>query len=374
MSDQVSTSEDGRIIILDALKGAAIIGVMISHMALSSFSGDLNNPSTLGLGELFYAALPLFAIITGYLYKPGRNLGYNMRYRFLPMTAIVLFSIVAMTSVMFCYLWAAGYDLSDTDFWGDLFNAVIGRGSFSPIEDTEIMLGIYDVSFQFYYLMALIVGDLIFYALVERIVYDWRKVLATVVILQTITCVYIEFVGIQLPFFIQLGPTMASLLFIGAFMARIDVVGYLERGYREKRYWVLFAATAISATVLILFFPTGMKFCYSIFGDYGGWSAYTFVAEVVAAGMFLLFVASFVCRVVPIARVLCFIGRYIQLLYITHVLVGRIILSFFVKLNNQTWFPVSSVTNGVLLAIATMLLILTPLKLKESRMRKASGY
>ena len=345
-----------RIVSLDVLKGAAIIGVIIAHLSLDDYVTD--NSWTYTIGEFFYAALPMFIIISGYVYRPGRGFSYNARKRLLPLAIAIFAGTVVLTLITYCYLLVLGYDLSGCDLWGDIFNAVIGRGSFTEIPGTKIILGPYDVTFQFYYLMALLFGHVIFYLIADRIRGDWRKTAVSVVVLASITCFYILLGGIQLPFYLQLSPIVAALLLVGSFLGEHRFMEYLERGWKKKNYWTILAVVGVVSIICIVFFPTGTKFCYTEFGRYGAWSVYTFILLSVSTGTVLLYLASLVALIPYVSGFLTFIGKKCLPLYILHVFIAKLLIAPFAQVTSYDYLPIESTAEGLILAAASIIIIL----------------
>lgn len=269
--------------VLDVFKGAAIIGVVLAHMSFADFGDDFSDQTV--IGEFFYAALPMFMVVSGYFYKPGRRFIEYVRGRIVPLALLAVVGAAMLTLIMYGYLWITGYDLTSCDLWGDIWEAIIGRGCFTEITNSEIVLGPYDVTFQFYYIQSLLMGYLIFYPLVDHVIEDWRLTLTAVVSLALISGLYVEYVGIQLPMYAQLGPIVASLLLVGAFLGKYQVIGRMETMAWDRKFWGPFALTMAVAVVCVFLFPLRMGFCFSVFGEYGGWSALPFVLTTVSCGM-----------------------------------------------------------------------------------------
>lgn len=349
--------------VLDVFKGAAIMGVVLAHMALADFGEDFNDQTI--IGEYFYTALPMFMVVSGYFYKPGRRIIEYVRGRIVPIALLAVVGAAVLTLIMYCYLWMTGYDLTPYDIWGDIWEAIIGRGCFSELKDSEIVLGPYDVTFQFYYIQSLLVGYLIFYPLVDHVIKDWRLTLTAVLSLALISGLYVEYIGIQLPMYAQLGPIVASLLLVGAFLGKHQVIGKIEKMAWNRKFWGAFALTMAVAVVCVCLFPLRMGFCFSVFGDYGGWSSVPFVITTVSCGMSMMFIAVLVAKIPVVSGVLDYAGKCSMQIFVLHVLVGRIILSWFVPVSPDRWFPVDSPIKGVLLAFATITVIMVAILIKE---------
>ena len=309
MEKEGTERKNGRVQSIDILKGAAIIGVVFAHIMFIQNSEDIERSAglTFNIGELFYAGLPMFLVMSGYFYRPNA-LWLNIRKRVLPLVIGLIACTVGLTVIMYYYLDFLGYDLTDSDLWGDIAQIIIGKGCFEdiygPTFDGEAILDVYEISLPFYFLQIMAVGYLIFFPIADFALKNWKRMIGTVLVLLTIVCVYMELVHIQLPFYAQLGPLAAALYLVGAFMGRYKVADYLEQGYHEKRYWKIFAIIFIVAMLSIIFIPTNMDLIDSEFGDHGGFSVYTFMITSLSCGMVLFFGAALATHIKPVSKIL----------------------------------------------------------------------
>ena len=349
--------QESRLAYLDVFKGIAIIVVCMGHM-ITYGSGEPEAASAYSLSELLYTGLLMFIVVSGYFHKVGRSLKENLVRRLLPMLAIIIVGTVVLTLIMYVYLLALGYDLSGCDVWSDIANAIIGRQSFVKAPGTPEVLGPYDVTFQFYYIQALIVGYAIFYPIVDRVVIDAKRTLAAILVLMGITMVYVEFIDIQLPFYIQLGPMVAAFLLMGAYMRTKDFFDTIKDWYHDKRYWLFFLACLAISLTLTYYFPTRKGFCYTIFGYYGGWSVITFTIISVTGGMVLLMLCAWIAKLGPIGKVMESCGRNCLYVFVLHVFVGCLIIAPFYPLTGEVWFPITDEWVSILVAVATIAIIM----------------
>jgi len=358
---------------LDIIKGAAILGVVMAHLVFVQTSGN-SVPSKHPLGEFFYSALPLFIIITGYFYKARRGLFFHIKNRIVPLLLIFAILTVLLNFLMYCYLGLMGYDFSDNDFWGNIGKMLVGKGAFQDLYgdyfEGEMILGAYEVTHAYYFLQMLIVGSLIFYTIADIALRNWKRTLVAAIILTGITAVYMEFVHIQLPFMAQLGPLAAAFILIGAFLGKHHVAEYLENGYRERRYWKIFAIVLAASILCVFFIPTNMSLIYSEFGDYGGWSAFTFVITTFFCGMSLLFMAALFSKIPYASDVLAYLGVTCASVFLFHMFVAKFLASFYVTLNTECWIPITDIINTVALATATVVIIV----IFDQAARKAGEY
>ena len=358
-------SEDGagdvksRLSSVDILKGAAIIGVVLAHLVLIQNQSEFGEAS-FEIGELFYAALPMFFVLSGYFYRPC-TVKENLRARVFPLVLGLIVGTIVLTVTMYLYLLPLGYDLSDSDLWGDIAQIIIGKGSFQDMYDSNYtggdILDVFEVTLPVYFIQVMVVGYLIFLPIAEFVMKDWRRAVITIFFLLSITCAYMELFHIQLPFYAQLGPLVASFYITGAYLGKYKVAEYFERGFREKKYWIVFIIFLVAALLCIQFFPTRMALIYSKFGDYGGYSVFSFYALTMACGIVLMYVAALVSHVKWVTSILTLVGRETLYIFFLHIFVAKMLVAPFVTLDVQSWIPIDSLPQSILLAIITIALI-----------------
>ncbi len=316
--------------------------------------GDFN------IAELVYAGLPMFMVITGYFYKSGRSYMENVKHRVVPVILVLFVSTVVLTSVMYAYMWVIGYDLGGYDLVNDILSILVGKGCFGTIGSDGFtaggVLAPYDISAGFYYLQILAVGLLIFYAIADRVLDDWRKTVVAIVALFSVTAAYLGFVNIQMPFYAQLGPIVAAFLLFGALLGRYRVAEYIENGYREAKYWIIFFSLMIVAVTFVVLFPSGMNLYNSKFGANGAWSVFTFLLLSLSCGTILLYVAAFLIRVPIVSTAFTFAGMNSIILFTQHMFVAKLVSAPFYDIGTEYWITIDSM--GVRFALLMVTLVL----------------
>ena len=365
-----------RIESLDILRGAAIIGVITVHILLGAGRNVDSVSNGFNFAELAYAGLPMFIIISGYLHRCGRSFTWNLEHRVIPLLITLFISVVVLTTAMYGYLYLLGYDLSQYNLFDDIMTVLIGKCLFQTIgTDTfnaGAVLSPFDISAGFYYLQIIAVGYLIFYAVVDRIIDDWRKTAAVIAALVAVTGLYLATINIQLPFSAQLGPIVAAFLLTGALLRKYNIAEYLENGYREARYWIILLAAVVIGVLMILYFPTGMKMYNSYFGEYGPWSVLPFYVFAISCGAVLWYVAVLLIRVPIVSDVFRFAGISSLVFYTQHMFIAKIIAAPFATLGTDFWITVNSDGQRFVLLMTT-LVIISLLVLALDRLHKSAG-
>ena len=313
------------------------------------------------VAELVYAGLPMFMVITGYFYKSGRSYMENVKHRVIPVLLVLVISTVFLTSIMFAYMWALGYDLSSYDLFEDIMTILIGKECFNTIGvdgfTAGAVLAPYDISAGYYYLQILAVGLLIFYAVADHVLDDWRKTVTAILALLSMTALYLEVVNLQLPFSAQLGPVVASFLLLGALLGKYRVADFIENGYREKRYWIILALFTVAAVASVILFPSGMTLYNSKFGANGALSVFTFLFLSVTCGTVLWFITALLIRVPIVSTVFTYAGMNSIILFTQHMFIAKLITAPFYTIGTEYWVTVDSLGTRFIILMATLTLL-----------------
>lgn len=347
-----------RIESLDILRGAAIVGVITVHIMFGAGRSVDGMSDGNSVAEFLYAALAMFMVISGYLYKKGKDFRTNVMTRVVPIIIVLAFSTILFTSLMYGYLYMLGYDLGGYNLLEEIGEILIGKSVFQNVHTAGYSAGMvlspFDISAGFYYLQILAVGYLIFFAVADRVLGDWRKCLATIIALFAISGLYVEFVGIQLPFTAQIGPVVAAFLLIGALLKEYNFAEFMERGYHTRKYWFMIISAAIIGLLCIRYFPTGMKLYDSIFGSYGSLSVITFPVHAMSCGIVLWFIAVVLIRVPIASDVFRIAGIASIVLYSMHMFIAKLISAPFYTIGTDYWITIDSLGDRFVLLIVTL--------------------
>ena len=350
-----------RIKSLDILRGAAIIGVITVHILFGFGRGVDGSYGGFCFAELTYAALPMFMVITGYLYKGGKDLKTNVKHRVVPLIVILVVATVVLTCAMYVYMWALGYDLVQYDLLSDIIEIIVGKACFQDIGavgySAGLVLAPYDISAGFYYLQILAVGLIIFYAIADSVLVNSKHCIVAILLLMGITGIYLATINIQLPFSAQLGPVVAAFLLTGALLKKYNVVEYIENGYREKKYWVIFVCLIAVSTVCIILIPSGMNIYNSRFGDYGGWSVFSYLLLSMPCGIVLMYLAALIMRVPVVSDIIGFAGINSIVLFTLHMFIAKLIVAPFTTIGTEFWITVESASMRFAILIITLAIV-----------------
>ncbi len=364
-NEEASNDKRPRLVSADLVKGVAIIGMVVLHLALLQGHGSEPVTST-SVGIMMFKGIPysllcMFIVISGYFYVSGGSYVDRLKKRILKFTIYLIGAIVVLNTLMYLILWLqGGYDLEPSQLWDVIRENIIGRGAFKTFDEINVYGGIilapFEVTHQLYYLQMMIVGYLIFYAVVDKVIDDVRKLFVTVFILVTISAAYIELVGVVLPFYAHLGPMAAAFLLIGTYLSRLRFYEWLESGQYDKRYWLTLLALLLISVLLCFITPRDPSIIYCNFGPFGGWSLYSFVILSVAGGMMLSFIISWLRYLNIFKKTIGMAGVFCLSVYVLHMFVAKCLATPFVRFNTEVWVPVGTVA-GFILSFVTVAMI-----------------
>ncbi len=361
--DASATVGSGRIGILDLYKGMAIMGVIITHLVLLQNGTDGRTGDPLPVVQFMFSGLIMFIVISGYFYKPGKSYLENVRSRVVPLFVIFIVLTVVMTVLMYLYLMALGYDLSQYSLIDTIVGAVLGKGyAFVDFTSPEFLPyaevpAPFFVTIQMYYLGVLCFAYLIFFALIDRVMDDWRKLLAAIVVLFLISSAYIEFVHLQTPFYIHMAPMFAGFLMVGALLKKVNFAHFLENGLRDKQYWIGFLVAIICTALTLILFPAETDVTLGKIGNYGIFTVFTFAATSLSCGIAQLFLAAILLKLPIWNSLFLHMGKEVFPLYLYHMIVCKMLIAPFVTLGTDHNIPLPF-AEALIMAFVTIAVIL----------------
>jgi fucose 4-O-acetylase-like acetyltransferase len=311
---------------MDVLKGIIMAVIVIGHMFLVDGAGG--DPSGQDVRQLppilqaLYLGLMAYLILSGYFYRP-RGFKNNMLKRLKQLGLVTAVASLILPLILWLYLNAFGYDLPISDY----FDAVLRNvGLYNLAGDLPATPCYTFINFGSYFLIGMLWGFLIFYALADRILDDWRKVFATILILLVIEVIVVEFIPFKLPLLMKLGPINAAFMFFGGWLARRRFLENIEYGNkREPKYWAIPIVCFIAGVALCILLPPGIGYDVLYFGDYGAISVFPYFLEAIL--MFVpIALLGFIFSKIPVfSTLLDFLGRHTVGIILLHPVVGKML-------------------------------------------------
>ena len=357
-----SQSNTERFRYIDVYKGLAILGVIVTHLVL--MQNGTNGSGVSPWVQFLFSGLIMFMVISGLFYRPGRGYVENVRRRVLPLVVIYVLSGVVLTVLLYLYLLALGYDLSQYSLLAELGDAVIGKGCFLDVNSPEFIDimdhgALFSTSTALYYLIILSGGYLIFYAIAERALKDWRVAVLSILVLLAVESVYIALVHIQLPFYIHLYPMVAAFLLLGALLGKHHFVEFLENGLRNRRYWITLTVLIVIAAVCLMAFPAATNLRRLNIGDYGLFTGFTFALTTLSCGFVQMYIVVILSKIPGLSHVFALMGANILYLFLLHIAVAKVLVAPFVQLVDTYEIPLEFLPAiGVTLATIAIILVM----------------
>lgn len=347
-----------RISSLDIMKGLMMILIVVIHIIYLAES-DTERPTSSSpiVIQMMYLGMMLFFISSGYFFRPGRGIGKNIRKRMVQLLVPILIGLTVLPAILYVYLTVLGQGPTLDDLLPSYKAILGGVNVFRPYDEPYVDVGMCFVFNGYYFLQLLVVAFLLFYPLAEKVLDDRRKLIVSIVILIACTALLREFVDVRLPFYSQLSPLAAAFMLFGAALGRRQVVEYIENGEKDLRYWSIFAGALAVTVVMELLFPTGTGFDNTFFGDFGGYSAFTYFIASCSMCYVLLVIGSLFSKIPLLSSALSVSGRHPIALICLHIFVIKLFMAPFHHLSHVKTFPQVPMTEAVIYWIVAVTII-----------------
>ena len=357
--------EEGRFRELDMYKGFAILGVIVSHMVLLQMGAGDTTGSPNTFNQFMYSGLIMFIVISGFFYRPGRSYLENVKKRVVPFLLIFIAATVILTVIMFGYMVIIGYDLSQFHSLGEvIWNVITSKGVFldwttDAYQAEKVILAPFEVTIMMYYLQMLVMSYLIFFAIADKVLKNWKITVIAILILFGISSVYCEYIHIMLPFYMHLAPMGAGFLLTGALVAKTDFRTILTDNIHDRRFWIIMAVSLAIGAIFLFVFPANVELTTNIFGKYGAFNIYAYAIKSLACGFFQITIVAIITKIPGISHLFTAMGRNILYLFLLHMFIGKLIIAPFVTIGVDKWIPLSLVPSLILVVgtIATILVM-----------------
>jgi len=340
-------------------KGLAILGVVITHLALiqGGTGGTESEPSA--LVQFMYSGLIMFIVISGFFHKPGRTYMENLKKRVIPLLLVFIASTVILTLVMFAYMCILGYDLSQySSVWDVIYNVLITKSSFidwttEAFAATRVIMAPFEVTIQMYYLQMLVIGYILFYMIADKVLKDTKIAIATIVVMFAITSVYCEFIHIQLPFYIHYAPMVTGFLLTGALVARTDITAIIDKNVRDKRFWIILLVSAVLSAFFLAVLIANAEITRNDFGNYGIFSVFIFAMTSLSCGMFQMMIVALLTKIPGLSHLFADMGKNTLYIFLLHMFIAKLIIAPFIDIGVDKWIPLGTM-NAILLSFGTV--------------------
>ena len=327
-------SDYGRVKYVDVLKGFIIITIVFLHIIFSK-KADAGAPA-IPLQALYFGLIAFF-LISGYYYRPNRGFAANMGKRLKQL--LVSLAICAIVLPVILYIWITlwGQNPGLDDY---LFALQWGSGNLCTSLDTAWVYPMCGSCVGYYFIWGMLFGFIIFYALADYVMDDWRKYGAVIAILLVIVCVQSMYCRYTLIFNCYTAPIAAVFMFAGAALAKVKVVERIDLGSpKNLKFWYPFVGCLIGGIVMVYLFPPGTYFDILYFGEYEGLSVFPYFVEAVLFFIVFLYISKLVAMIPYLSEVFKEAGKHTLGTLLLHGFVASFIIATFCPLTTTSWFP-----------------------------------
>jgi len=347
-------ADNGRVKYVDVLKGFIIVTIVFLHIIFSS-KGDAGSPAV-PLQALYFGLIAFF-LISGYYYRPDRGFKANTGKRFKQLFISIAICAVVLSIILFVWITILGQSPDLDDFilalqWG------FGNNNLFASLDDPLSYPMCGAAVGYYYLWGMLFAFVIFYALADHVMDDWRKYCAVIAMLLAITCVETMYCRYRLPFCIHLAPISAAFMFAGAALAKFQIVEKIDLAkLKDVKYWCIFLVCLIGGFILVFLFPPGINFDLLYFGKYEGFSVFPYFFEAVMFFVVFLFISKFVSRIPLVSDIFTEAGKHTLGILLLHGFIASFIIAVFCPLTTTSWFPSDlTMMQRIPIALATVII------------------
>ncbi len=343
----------------DFLKGFAIIVVVILH----GFSGlapedpsqtpitELYNP----ILDLFFSALMMFFLLSGYFYKPKNGFWKNVKKRIIQIVPIFIICGTLLTLIMVGWGNIFGFFSSPDDIIKDLVDTLTMFSFQEPwIYGSEYGY----VCIGWYFLMNILSALIIFYFIADRCVKSWKHVVVSVAICLVIQMPITQFFTVAYPLRLDLAPMAVAFMIVGAFMKKHDVIPYLENNFKTRKFWMILIPVVTIGFVTSFFLPSGCCYSFCKFGLHGALSVIPFFVIMMCCGYFLLCVTAILCRLEHLTRLFSLFSRYTLHILILHGFYLKLLQTPFYGMSKSSLLAYMPIPSAIVISLSSLILSL----------------
>ncbi len=342
MSDNGSP-EKVRIKSLDMYKGIAILGIIAVHVFIfpTMQQGETEGSSLPLVVQGLYLGLLGFFAISGYFYRPNRGFGDNVKKR-LAILGLGYISCALILPLILCLEMAiTGPNTPSISDYGHALQWVYCSPTLWQVYDAQNYYAQCSVAIGYYYIQVMLVSFLVFYLIADRVLKDWRRLLAVCIVLIAAQTLLVQFFPYNLPFHAHEVPIAVAFMLLGAYAGQNKLVERAEFGGMRNKYILLGILVCVAVTAVLTFLsPPGTGFNDASFGSNGGWSVPPFAVNAAAMIMVEVFICILLSKIPLISTFIMYLGRHTLSLMLLNGFVIKFLLIPFYEIPTNSWFPV----------------------------------
>ena len=337
---------------IDILKGIAIIGIVLVHVVIRRSEGGGETPLFM---QTLYLILMSFFLISGYFYRPGQGFKQSMKKRVLQLGVAITICSIVLPAIMMIWLFIVGQAPADplNDYVEAVLRAMNITNLFEPV-DTACICPLSGASIGYYYIWVMLGAFIIFYAFADLVMDRWGNICAMIIALLIITYLMVQYMGVRLPFFFHLAPIAAAFMFMGAALAKVDIVGKIESfELGNVKYWLPLIVSAVILVPFVILFHPGTGFDQFVFGNNGAPSVYSYFVQASAMFVICIYITAFMSKIPGFTAFFTMFGKHSLGILLLHGFFIKLFMAPFFELNEEMWFPGGlSMMQKVILSVA----------------------
>lgn len=277
---------------LDIARGIGLLLVIISHSCgLSSY--------------LINYYIPLFFVVSGYIYKEGRGYGENIRRK----AKRLLIPYFGYSAVLLAFYVVMGRTLQETK--ASAFGILYSRYCLYDTTLYEDNVYLFTVANgAMWYLTAFFVTSLVYHLVIDRCLSSKKFLIGCLAILTAITMALAN-LPVLLPWSIDIACVGTIFMIVGTLLGRIE--------FFEKKWNIPLIAGTLAGYILLSMINPGINMSIREFGVHGVLSVPLFILIGISGSMLCIWVGKLVQDHV-IGRVMGYIGQNTIILLAFHIL------------------------------------------------------
>ncbi len=277
---------------LDIARGIGLLLVIISHSCgLSSY--------------LINYYIPLFFVVSGYIYKPGRSYGENIG-RKAKRLLIPYFGYSAVLLAFYALMGRSMREMGESVF-GVLYSRYCLYDTTTHTDNVYLFTV---ANGAMWYLTAFFVTSLVYHLVIDRCLASRKFLLGCAAVLIAVTMALAE-LPVLLPWSLDIACVGALFMIVGTLLGRAE--------FFERKWNLTLVLGVLAAYLLLSYVNPGINMSIREFGIYGALSVPCFILIGIAGSVLCIWLGKLIERSI-VGRAMAYIGQNTIVLLAFHIL------------------------------------------------------